>query len=405
MHAGSPPRAMATSMGRPRSCATRSCSAEPLWICQCMPRMRSSNTWSRYMPTLREPVTGSRVKTMGRVMKRPASRGQHWRTGSDARLGRSVSTTSWQGAERARRGPALATSKRSPSLRSLSRKEPGMRRSRSLATRAPRSSRRSTPRAAAIRAGEPKALMRTGVSKPSTCSKRRARLASAGPLETRSVISAISRSRETLAATRVSCPCFSRWATKARRSSKATALLVIPELHEPARDEGEGEAGDDPHDDESPAHEGCLPRDDALHAEERPRSHVGDKWTQSHPGVREDDEERHAHHRPPGREGARYGGHGDSAEPRLVTEVARHRLLRDQHLEHAGQDKRGGKTRQDEPQHAEPVLGAQDGQRGIFPVREDRGDDGQSDQKKGGKVERKGSRMEGLYSYNNRGLR
>src|SRR5215510_9145449 len=111
--------------------------------------------------------------------------------------------------------------------------------------------------------------MRTGVPKPSTCSKRRARLASAGPLETRSVISAISRSRETLAGTRVSCPCFSRWATKARRSSKATALLVIPELHEPARDEGEGEAGDDPHDDESPAHEGrphamirCTPKSD-----------------------------------------------------------------------------------------------------------------------------------------------
>src|SRR5215475_9231594 len=193
-----------------------------------MPSVRSSKTCSRYMPTLRAPVARSRVKTMGRVMKRPASPGQHWSTGRVARLGCSVSTTSWQGAERARRGPALATSKRSPSLRSLSRKEPGMRRSRSLATRAPRSSSRSTPRAAAMRAEEPKALMRTGV-------------------------------------------------TKARRSSKATTLLVIPDFHEPARDERKGQAGNDPHDDESPAHEGRLPRDDALHAEERPRGHVGDE--------------------------------------------------------------------------------------------------------------------------------
>src|SRR5215470_4450771 len=391
MHAGSPPRAMATSMGRPRSCATRSCSAEPLWICQCMPRVRSSNTWSRYMPTLREPVTGSRVKTMGRVMKRPASPGQQRRTGSDARLGRSVSTTSWQGAERARRGPALATSKRSPSLRSLSRKEPGMRRSRSLATRAPRSSSRSTPRAAAMRAEEPKALMRTGVSKPSTCSKRRARFPSGGPLETRSVISAISRSRETRAGTRVSCPCLSRCATKARRSSKATTLLVIPDFHEPARDERKGQAGNDPHDNESPAHEGRLPGDDALHAEERPRGHVGDERSQSHAGVGEHDEERHAHHGPARRQDARHRGHGDGAEARLIAEVARHRLLRNEHLEHTGQDQRGRESGQDEPEHAESVLGAQDRERGILPVGGGGGDDGQSNQNKGGKVEREAS--------------
>src|SRR5499427_837153 len=373
MHAGSPPRAMATSMGRPRSCATRSCSAEPLWICQCMPSVRSSKTCSRYMPTLRAPVARSRVKTMGRVMKRPASPGQHWSTGRVARLGCSVSTTSWQGAERARRGPALATSKRSPSLRSLSRKEPGMRRSRSLATRAPRSSSRSTPRAAAMRAEEPKALMRTGVSKPSTCSKRRARFPSGGPLETRSVISAISRSRETRAGTRVSCPCLSRCATKARRSSKATTLLGIPDFHEPARDERKSQAGDDAHDDESPAHEGRLPRDDALHAEER-----------------------HAHHGPARRQDARHRGHGDGAEARLIAEVARHRLLRNEHLEHAGQDQRGCESGQDEPEHAESVLGAQDRERGILPVGGGGGDDGQSNQNKGGKVEREASRHGGI---------
>src|SRR5262244_299342 len=361
-----------------------------------MPSVRSSKTCSRYMPTLRAPVARSRVKTMGRVMKRPASPGQHWSTGRVSRFGCSVSTTSWQGADRARRGLALATSKRSPSLRSLSKKEPGMRRSRSLATRAPRSSSRSTPRAAAIRAGEPKALMRTGVSKPSTCSKRRARFASARPLETRSVISAISRSRETRAGTRVSCPCLSTCATKARRASKATALLVIPELHEPARDERKGQAGDDPHDDESPAHEGRLPRDDALRAEERPRGHVGDETYQSHAGVGEHDEERHARHGPARRQDARHGGHGDGAEARLIAEVARHRLLRNEHLEHTGQDQRGRESGQDEPEHAESVLGAQDRERGILPVGGGGGDDGQSNQNKGGKVEREASQHEGI---------
>ena len=46
---------------------------------------------------------------------RPAA--QHGQRGE---AGRSVSTTSWQGAERTRLGPALATSKRSPSFLSLS---------------------------------------------------------------------------------------------------------------------------------------------------------------------------------------------------------------------------------------------------------------------------------------------
>ena len=54
----------ACGRARPR----RSCSAPPLWICQCMPSVRSSKTCSRYMPTLRAPVRGSRVKTPGSVM-------------------------------------------------------------------------------------------------------------------------------------------------------------------------------------------------------------------------------------------------------------------------------------------------------------------------------------------------
>ena len=122
--------------------------------------------------------------------------------GTVASDGRSVSTTSWQAAERTRLGPALATSNRSPSFRSLSKNEPGIRRSRSFATRADSSSSRSTPSAAAMRSGEPKALMSTGVVNPCTFSKSSARFFSAGPFETRSVISAISRSRETGAVTR-----------------------------------------------------------------------------------------------------------------------------------------------------------------------------------------------------------
>src|ERR1035437_4529508 len=35
----------------------------------------------RYMPTLRSPVSGSRVTTHGSVMKRPPSSGQHLRMG------------------------------------------------------------------------------------------------------------------------------------------------------------------------------------------------------------------------------------------------------------------------------------------------------------------------------------
>ena len=66
----------------------------------------------------------------------------------------------------------------------------------------------------------------------------------------RSVISLISRSRETGALTRRSCPVFSRWATNSRRSAKAThatragglPLFMVVELHQPAGEHGKGEA-------------------------------------------------------------------------------------------------------------------------------------------------------------------
>src|ERR1017187_9704568 len=41
----------------------------------------------RYMPTLRSPVSGSRVTTHGSVMKRPPSSGQHFNIGRFASVG------------------------------------------------------------------------------------------------------------------------------------------------------------------------------------------------------------------------------------------------------------------------------------------------------------------------------
>src|ERR1017187_9870658 len=45
----------------------------------------------RYMPTLRSPVSGSRVTTPGSVMKRPPSKGQHLRMGRLAKVGQASS--------------------------------------------------------------------------------------------------------------------------------------------------------------------------------------------------------------------------------------------------------------------------------------------------------------------------
>src|SRR4030095_17034448 len=199
---------------------------------------------------------------------------------------------------RTRLGPAFATSMKVPSLRSLSKSEPGMRRSRSLATRADTSSSRSTPSAAAMRGAVPKALMSTGIEKPSTFSKRRAWLPSAGPLDTRSVISVISRSRETGALMRRSWPVFSRGATNSRRAAQGPPrLLVVVELHQPAREDRKEEARRHSHRHEVPAHQRRLPGEDPLHAEKRPGGHVSDERAQRHPGVGKHHQERHAHHR------------------------------------------------------------------------------------------------------------
>src|SRR5262245_62293981 len=144
-----------------------------------------------------------------------------------------------------------------------------------------------------MRPSDPKALIRTGVVKPATFSKSRARFRSPGPFDTRSVISAISRSRDTGALTRRSWPRLSRSAMNSRRSAKATGaarLLVVVELHQPTRDDGEGAARQHSDRDEAPTHEWRLPRDDALHAEERPRRHVGDQRPERHARVGENNE-------------------------------------------------------------------------------------------------------------------
>src|SRR2546426_852497 len=246
-----------------------------------MPSVRSSNTWSRYIPTLRWPVRGSRVKTHGSVMYRPPSLGQQRSAGRLASDGRSVSTTSWHGASLTRRGPAFTRSKSVPSFRSRSANVPGSFTSRSLPTRSPSSSRWPTPSAIASRSAAPNVLTSTGMSKPSTRSKRRARFRSVGPFETRSVISVISRSRETGTATRRRrrvCRGGGRSPRRPRNAlPRGSRPLAVEDGDEPARHDGEGEARDDADDDEPPAHQRRLPGDDPLDAEERPRRHVGDR--------------------------------------------------------------------------------------------------------------------------------
>src|SRR6266436_8174511 len=323
--------------------------------------------------------------------------------GSAAREGRSVSTTSWQGAERTRLGPALARSKRSPSRRSFSKIEPGMRRSRSLATRADSSSRRSTPRAAAIRSADPKALMSTGISEPRTFSNRRATLRPPALLDTRSAISAISRSCETGALTRRSQPCLSRWPMNSRRSPKAMAarwtLLVEVDLDEPAGDDGEDQARSGAHRDEAPAHERSLPGDDALHAEEGPRGHVRDQGAQRHARVRQHHEQGHAHHRPARRDHARRARDEDGAQPRLLPEVAPDRLLRDHHLDHTGEDQGRHQARDDEPEQGEAVPGAHRREARILRVGDEREDDRQRGENHEGNVEESGPRHGGIIRH------
>src|SRR6185436_8475995 len=181
---------------------------------------------------------------------------------------------------------------------------------------------------------------------------------------------------------------FSRCATNSRRSAKATpCLLVVVELHQPAREDREEEARRHPHSHEVPAHQRRLPGDDPLHAEQRPRRHVGDERAQRHPGIGEHDQERHAHHGAAGGDDAGGGGEADRGQPRLRAEVARHHLLRNQHLEHPGVDEGGDQSRHDEPQQREPGPRADPGQAGILPVGEGGGGGRQDDEDEHGEID------------------
>ena len=65
---GSAPRAMATGIRSPRAAISRQCAAPTLCRCQCIASARGPCTMIRYIPTLRVPVAGSRVITIGKVM-------------------------------------------------------------------------------------------------------------------------------------------------------------------------------------------------------------------------------------------------------------------------------------------------------------------------------------------------
>ena len=60
--------AITTGILSPRSAISRQCAAPTLCRCQCIASVRGPSTWTRYMPTLRAPRTGSRVITIGSVM-------------------------------------------------------------------------------------------------------------------------------------------------------------------------------------------------------------------------------------------------------------------------------------------------------------------------------------------------
>ncbi len=171
----------------------------------------------RYIPTFLRPMRLF-VMTTGKVTKGPASPGQQWRMGS-FRTSASLPfrITSWQGGDAPIPvfGRNLAHPAASLTRRTLSRNVRGGAMSMISFRRRPRSSRSSTPRARRIRAGLPKALVRTGNSEPSTSSNKSA-CPPCAPFETLSVISAISKKGETLSRMRISSPAASRAAINSR---------------------------------------------------------------------------------------------------------------------------------------------------------------------------------------------
>ena len=151
--------------------------------------------------------------TSGNVMNGPASSGQHVRIGSWLRSTASpVATTSWQGPPRTVLGKTEASSVTFGIAFSFPRIPSGGFGSRKNSSREFHSSHDSICRARSMRRREPNALIATGISEPSTFSKRRA-----GPpaFTHRSAISEISHRGDTRCRMRTRSPS----ASSARRNS------------------------------------------------------------------------------------------------------------------------------------------------------------------------------------------
>src|SRR5215210_5825514 len=224
--AGSPPSVTATGSFWPSFFAFSKWAAPVLWRCQWRPTVLLSKRWTRYMPALRSPVSGSWVWTIVRVTKGPPSSGQQVCTGRRSRsTSSSRYTISWHGALLLVRGGNLEISRsRGNSWSFAMRPLPGpLVSSRRSSMRPPISLRSSTPSAFAMRFLEPKALMRSGWSLPWTLWKRRA-----GPVlfMTRSAISVISNFA--LTGSRTSTSSFSL-----RRTLTNSCRLFAVTLHLP----------------------------------------------------------------------------------------------------------------------------------------------------------------------------
>ncbi len=153
--------------------------------------------------------------TMGNVINLPASPGQHCSMGMIPRsTSLPVSTTSWQDAfcELTILGGKAAASRSIGKSLTFSRSEDGGLIFRYLSMSLGIFSISCTPSAIFIRFKLPKALIRTGIFESSTFSKSRA-FPPSGCLETRSVISVISKIGDTWSLIRISSFSFSSRST------------------------------------------------------------------------------------------------------------------------------------------------------------------------------------------------
>src|SRR6266540_79224 len=226
MLAGSPPRAITTGILSPRSAIVRQCAAPTLCRCQCIASVFLLRTWTRYIPTLRTPDTGSRVMTPPSVMYGPPSSGQQIGTGKRVRsTSESLRTVFWLAGPPTVLGGNFAISASRGSIASLPSKPSGTFIASSSVMRAPTWSRHSTPSASDMRFSEPNKLTATGycdLPPPRSvgCVK-----SSAGPppgdFMQRSATSVISLSTETGRVTRVRWPALSIAPTNSRRLSSA----------------------------------------------------------------------------------------------------------------------------------------------------------------------------------------